>query len=326
LAGTATVNVVIKLYQNKIMKDYYIESFLEMMLAEKGASKNTIDSYRRDLAELYGFLKHRKIQTENAATSDIREFFEHLANFTPSPSTLARKLSSIKQFYKFLLNDGTIDKNPALVIDTPKLHKKIPKYLNEAEVEILIQTAHNDKSAEGLRLTALLETLYASGMRVTELVSLKTSNMQIMFKDKKASLRNYLIIKGKGNKERVVPLGRSAIEALEAYLDIRDMFTADKFNTFLFPSSSKGGYLTRQRFHQLLKELATKANLDKEKVSPHILRHSFASHLLNGGANLKIVQELLGHSDISTTQIYTHILNQRLKDIVNENHPLAQVK
>ena len=308
------------------MSDNYIDSFLEMMQAERGASKNTIESYQRDLTELYHFLKYRKISTELASTSDIRSFFEHLSNFTPSPNTLARKLSSIKQFYKFLLNDGTISKNPALVIDSPKLPQKIPKYPNEEEVELLLQTSHENKSAEGVRLTALLETLYASGMRVTELVSLRMNNLQIISQNGKKQLRNYLIIKGKGNKERLVPLSQSAIEALEGYIAIRDIFTDDKFNHFLFPSSSKEGYLTRQRFHQLIKELATKANLDKNKVSPHVLRHSFASHLLSGGANLKVVQELLGHSDISTTQIYTHILNQRLKDIVLENHPLAETE
>jgi len=307
------------------MDDYYIDSFIEMMEAEKGASQNTIESYKRDLNELFHFLKNRKVDIEKADTSDIRGFFEQQANFTHSPSTIARKLSSIKQFYKFLMNDAVISKNPALVIDAPKLAKKIPKYLNIDEVDTLLATAHNDKSAEGMRLTALLETLYASGMRVTELVALQMNNLQMMFEGKKASLRNYLIIKGKGNKERLVPLSPSAINALEEYINIRDMFTNDKFNNWLFPSSAKQGYLTRQRLHQLLKQLAIDSGIDPDKVSPHVLRHSFASHLLNGGANLKVVQELLGHSDISTTQIYTHILNQRLKDIVNENHPLAEV-
>lgn len=307
------------------MPDYYIDSFLEMMTAERGSSKNTIDSYSRDLTELYHFLKNRKVSPEEATTSDIREFFEQQANFTHCASTIARKLSSIKQFYKFLTNDGIMPNNPVLVIDSPKIAKKIPKYLNIIEVEMLLQEAHKDKSAEGVRLTALLETLYASGMRVTELVSLSTNNLQIILKDKKATLRNYLIIKGKGDKERLVPLSKTAVTALEEYMEIRDMFTTYKFNNWLFPSDAKQGFLTRQRLHQLLKQLATKANLDKDKVSPHVLRHSFASHLLNGGANLRVVQELLGHSDISTTQIYTHILNQRLKDIVNEHHPLAEV-
>lgn len=307
------------------MPDYYIDSFLEMMTAERGSSKNTIDSYSRDLTELYHFLKNRKVSPEEATTSDIREFFEQQANFTHCASTIARKLSSIKQFYKFLTNDGIMPNNPVLVIDSPKIAKKIPKYLNIIEVEMLLQEAHKDKSAEGVRLNALLETLYASGMRVTELVSLSTNNLQIILKDKKATLRNYLIIKGKGDKERLVPLSKTAVTALEEYMEIRDMFTTDKFNNWLFPSDAKQGFLTRQRLHQLLKQLATKTNLDKDKVSPHVLRHSFASHLLNGGANLRVVQELLGHSDISTTQIYTHILNQRLKDIVNEHHPLAEV-
>jgi integrase/recombinase XerD len=200
-----------------------------------------------------------------------------------------------------------LSENPAMVIEAPKQSHKLPKYLSTDEVNQLLQTSSYDKTAEGIRLHALLQTLYASGMRVTELVSLKLSNLQMVKKDNRTTLRNFLIINGKGNKERVVPLNPTSIQALEEYLSIRDIFLGHEENNRLFASTTKNrkaSFLTRQRLHQLLKELALKANIDPKKVSPHIVRHSFASHLLHGGADLRIVQELLGHSDISTTQIY----------------------
>lgn len=298
----------------------HLELFLEMMAAERGAALNTLESYRRDLTELLGFLHARQCRAEEASTTDIRHFFEQLAKASPSAATTARKLSSIKQFYKFLYSEKLVTENPVHVIEAPKKRQPLPKYLSVADVDTLITTAHQDKSLEGIRLTTLLEILYASGMRVTELVSLKTQYLQYTSPN---HLRNFLIIKGKGGKERLVPLNQAAIDALEHYLSVRPMFTQEPRNPWLFPSPSKEGYLTRQRFHQLLKELALNAGLDPALVSPHVLRHSFASHLLHGGTDIRIIQELLGHSDISTTQIYTHILNLRMKELVKTAHPLA---
>jgi integrase/recombinase XerD len=303
--------------------DSYIEMFLEMMMAERGAAGNTISAYQRDLDEFHSFLNPRKINIIEAQTEDIRAFFKTLSSSGLAASTIARKLSSIKQFYKFLCVDEFIKENPSLVMDAPKQGKSLPKYLSENQVTSLLKTAANDTSIEGLRLTALLEVLYASGLRVSELVSMKMSNLQKINIDDKISLRNFIIVKGKGNKERLVPLNNSAIKALQNYLPLRDHFFNLKNNEYLFPSSSKEGYLTRQRLHQLLKALATKSNIDAALVSPHVLRHSFASHLLNNGADLRVLQELLGHSDISTTQIYTHILSERMKKLVLEHHPLA---
>lgn len=304
----------------------YIELFLEMMMAERGAAGNTIAAYQRDLDELHSFLTPRQIPMIEATTDDIRAFFKNISASGLAPSTIARKLSSVKQFYKFLCVDEFITENPSLVMDAPKQGKALPKYLSESQVTALLKTSAEDKSIEGLRLTALLEVLYASGLRVSELVSLKMSNLQKITSGNKVTLRNFLIVKGKGNKERLVPLNQSAIEALQNYLTIRENFLPPHLhnsNEYLFPSSSQEGYLTRQRLHQLLKELALASNIDPDLVSPHVLRHSFASHLLNNGADLRVLQELLGHSDISTTQIYTHILSERMKKLVLEHHPLA---
>jgi integrase/recombinase XerD len=301
----------------------YIELFVEMMMAERGAACNTIAAYKRDLEELQIFLSRRHKEFTESETEDIRAFFKHISASGIAASTIARKLSAVKQFYKFLCVDEFITENPSLVMDAPKQAKALPKYLSEEQVTLLLETAASDKSIEGVRLVALLETLYASGLRVSELVCLKMSNLQKIGIGDKVKLRNFLIVKGKGNKERLVPLNQSAIEALQNYLPMRDHFFNLHNREWLFPSAAAEGHLTRQRLHQLIKELALAANIDPELVSPHVLRHSFASHLLNNGADLRTLQELLGHSDISTTQIYTHILSERMKKLVLEKHPLA---
>lgn len=301
-----------------------IENFIEIIKAERGASKNTVEAYTKDLKELQAFLKSKNIKLECAETDVIQKFFQNLSVAQLSGSTIARKLSCTKQFYKFLCTEEEREDNPALSISPPRIAKSLPKYLSTGDVDALLQVAYSDKSAEGLRLSALLEVLYASGMRVTELVSLKMNNLQKISSSAQVKLRNFIIIKGKGGKERLVPLNKTAISSLEEYLKIRDLFTNYKNDKWVFPSSAKQGFLTRQRFHQLLKELAVKAGIEAKKVSPHILRHSFASHLLHNGADLRVIQELLGHSDISTTQIYTHILSERMKELVEEKHPLAE--
>ncbi len=305
----------------------YIESFLEMMAAEKGAAKNTLDSYRRDLLDVASFITKHNLDVLTLKSEDLRKYFISLDAQALSSRTIARRLSSIKHLFKFLYNDNIRQDNPSLSLDAPKSSKSLPKHLTEAEVELLLTTAHSDKSAEGLRMTALIELLYASGMRVSEMVMLKMNALQKINISGKITLRDFIILKGKGNKERLVPLNKSAIAALEEYLKIRNFFikTHTEKNIWVFASNSREGFLTRQRFHQLLKELALNSGIDPEKVSPHVIRHSFASHLLNHGADLRVLQELLGHSDISTTQIYTHILNERMKKLVEEHHPLAKV-
>lgn len=304
------------------MTDKLIEAFLEMMMAERGASKNTTDAYRRDLEEFARLAKKQKSDLQYADNEHIRDHLRTLHQAGLSPRTTARKLSSLKQFYAFLFSEGTRKDNPTLNIDAPKQGKSLPKYLSEDEVDHLLATAHEDESPEGIRLSALLELLYASGLRVSELVTLPMAAVRKLQND---VTQKYLIVKGKGNKERLVPLNDSAIKALLAYLSLRTHFMAHAKNRYVFASRGKEGYLTRQRMGQLLKALALKANLDPIKVSPHVLRHSFASHLVHHGADLRVVQELLGHADISTTQIYTHVLNERMKSLVFDKHPLARI-
>ncbi|MCE3232787.1 MAG: hypothetical protein K0R98_1044 [Rickettsiaceae bacterium] len=226
--------------------------FLEMMMAERGSAKNTIAAYQRDLEEFTVFITRREKSVLEVETEDIRAFFKTLATAKLSAKSIARKLSSIKQFYKFLCTEDLMQDNPSLALESPKQAKSLPKYLSETEITALINTAYMDKSIEGIRLVALLEVLYASGMRVSELVSLKITGSKITDK-------NYLIIKGKGNKERLVPLNQSALKALQNYLPLRDHFFTLHNREWLFPSSSKEGHLTRQRLHQLLKELALAA-------------------------------------------------------------------
>jgi len=296
------------------MADPLIESFLEMMTAERGASRNTILSYARDLDDARAYLKSRKVSFESADRDVLEEYMVSLSKSGLSPRTIARRLSSLRQLYRFLYTENRRADNPAAQLDTPRQPRTLPKSLTAQDITTLIATAR----AEGeLRLTAMLELLYASGLRVSELVTLPARALE-----RKGSERfAFLTVRGKGNKERIVPLHDAAVDALQAYLAQRK----DE-PKWLFPSRGKEGHITRQRFGQMLKSLAARAGLDPEKISPHTLRHSFASHLLAGGADLRVIQELLGHADISTTQIYTHVEQERLTKLVNEHHPLAGKK
>ncbi len=295
----------------------HLESFLEMMGVERGSSANTIESYRRDLADFIGFIKE---PAETVSREKIIKYMSSLADKGFSARTRARKLSSLNQFFLFLYVEKIRTDNPCTNIDAPKLGKSLPKFLEEEEVEKLLEAAASDT-----RLKCLLEILYATGLRVTELISLKKSSIRREKDD------FHVFVKGKGNKERIVPLGRKAVEALGEYLRECEIKTEKKKKTaaataqneWLFPSGKS--HLTRQRFGQMLKELAINSGIDPEKVSPHVLRHSFASHLLHHGADLRLVQELLGHEQIATTQIYTHIQSKKLYDLVQQHHPLAKV-
>ncbi|MBT3658277.1 MAG: site-specific tyrosine recombinase XerD [Rhodospirillaceae bacterium] len=298
----------------------HVETFLDMMVADRGAAENTIESYRRDLEDFLGFLVRRKRTLESAETTHIRGYLKTLSEAGMAPSTSSRRLSAIRQFYRFMHAERVRDDDPSGGLDSPKPRKALPKFLSEAEVEQLLEAAHGRSGTVGLRLTALVETLYATGLRVSELVGLPISALS---RD-----GTMLVFRGKGGKERMVPLSEPAIDGLAAYLPIRESFlprgrAAD--NGFMFPSRGRQGHLTRVRFHQILKELAMEAGLDPKRVSPHVLRHSFASHLLAHGADLRALQQMLGHSDISTTQIYTHVLDERLKALVSDAHPLADL-
>lgn len=308
-----------------------IETFLEMMAAERGAAPATLDAYARDLGDFAAFLAARGIAVDAAGPVDVADHMVELAARGMAASTQARHLSAIRQFHRFLYGEGFRPDDPTGTIDAPKKGRPLPKVLSEAEVERLIETAEAEAEArvdgEGrdlsaavrgrrLRLHALLETVYATGLRVSELVSLPASAIR--------GEAPFLTVRGKGSKERLVPLSRRARAAMGAHVDhLKAVGRWAAGERWLFPSWSASGHATRQAFARDLKDLAVRLGLPAALVSPHVLRHAFASHILAHGADLRVVQQLLGHADISTTQIYTHVLDERLRDLVETRHPLA---
>jgi integrase/recombinase XerD len=294
----------------------HIDSFLEMMAAERGASPRTLDAYRRDLGDFAGFHKGR---VADATPEDLRRYLDHLKRAAMAPRTASRRLSCLRQFFKFLYSEGLRKDDPTASLDSPRLPQGLPKFLTEEEVERLLAAAREIEGIKGLRAVALLELLYATGLRVSELVS-----MPLAVARGKAAI----IVRGKGDKERMIPVGETARDAIVAYLEVREAFIPPPAKTSprLFPAPGAGGHLSRATFSSLLKDIAVRAGLSPSKVSPHVLRHSFATHLLAHGADLRSLQQMLGHADISTTQIYTHVLDERLKKLVQDNHPLAKLK
>jgi integrase/recombinase XerD len=299
-----------------------IELFLDMLAAERGASVNTLDAYRRDLADFSADLTATK-QTIAAADSDaLRAYLARLAKRQLAPASVARRLSAIRQLYRFLYGEGHRGDDPAAAIEGPKRGRSLPKVLSIKQVDGLLTQAKAAMQSESklerlraARMACLLEVLYATGMRVSELVALPESAAR---RDQRM-----LVIRGKGGRERLVPLNEAARQTMKDYLALREEAKADK-SKWLFPSFGESGHLTRQHFARELKALAAAAGLKSSQVSPHVLRHAFASHLLQNGADLRVVQTLLGHADISTTQIYTHVLEERLKSLVRDLHPLAE--
>ena len=281
----------------------YIDIFLEALAAERGRSNKTLESYSCDLhhadAEIPGGLM-------GATNTAIQNYLSHLPD---RASSIARKASAIRGFYKFLMLEKIITENPAANLELPKRTRALPKFLSVAEIELLISSAGDVKNA--IRLRAMLELVYASGLRVSELCELPMS----------ANLGDKLLIHGKGAKERIVPMHERAQHALKKWLELR----GDTESKYVFPSSGKTGHITRDGFFKILKKCAVLAGIAPERVSPHVLRHSFASHLLAGGANLRAIQTMLGHEDISTTQIYTHVLPEKLRETVVEHHPLGHI-
>ena len=297
--------------------DRLVEAFTEMLAAERGAAKNTCQAYKRDLSDLAAFLIRRGLSLEDTAGEDLRAYLTALDGAQLTSRTVARRLSALRQFHRFLVSEGLRDDDPSATLDSPRLGRSLPKVLSEAEVDRLLAAARGRSGAEGARLLALIELLYATGLRVSELVGLPLSAV--------AGDREVMIVRGKGGRERLIPMSGPAREAVAAYRGARGRFLAGgKESPWLFPSGGRGGHLTRRRVGQLLKALAVEAGLDPARVSPHVLRHAFASHLLDHGADLRAVQKMLGHADISTTQIYTHVLDERLRRLVHEHHPLAR--
>jgi integrase/recombinase XerD len=307
------------------MTQAHLRQFLEMLAAERRATDNTLQAYRRDLEDFSAFLRKSDRAFADAVPADVVAYMRGLDDAGLAPASRARRLSAVRQLYKFLLSEGIIAEDPTYGYAGPKKGRSLPKTLSVADVDLLIEAArariegaNGREKVRALRLYALLEMLYATGMRVSELVTLPRSVL--------AGDGRVLTIKGKGGRERLVPLNRAAREALTRYLEVgyEDGVARMLRTKFLFASRGAEGHLTRQRLAQELKELAEDAGLDPQRVSPHVLRHAFASHLLDRGADLRSVQQLLGHADISTTQIYTHVLEERLKQVVFEHHPLAR--
>lgn len=313
-----------------------IDLFLDMLAAEQGAGDNTLSAYRRDLEDLSAFLKHAGQGFADASTQALRDYLADLDTRGFKSSSVARRLSSTRHLFRFLLNERIRADDPAAILSGPKRGRPLPKVLSIADVDRLLTRARELMQASGqsaaqqvraARLHCLLEVLYATGLRVSELVSLPLS----------AARRDarMIVVRGKGDKERLVPLNDSARQAMADYLAAiasvqgakdgqKPAAKAPKPSKWLFPSFGESGHLTRQHFARDLKDLAVAAGLPARVISPHVVRHAFASHLLHNGADLRIVQTLLGHTDISTTQIYTHVVEERLKSLVRDLHPLAE--
>lgn len=299
-----------------------IEAFLEMMSAERGAADNTLAAYRRDLEDFTAFLG-KNGAAERADAAAIRAYLGDLDSRGFAASSAARRLSSLRQFFRFLMLEGVRGEDPTSALDAPKKRRGLPKVLSEGEIDRLLTEARRQVEASdaglgrlrALRMLCCLELAYATGMRVSELIALPRAVA--------AAGRPFLLVRGKGGRERMVPIGGPALEAMRLYLGELAERLPHADGTWLFPAESASGHVTRQAFGRDLKRLAGAAGISAAKVSPHVLRHAFASHLLQNGADLRAVQQLLGHADISTTQIYTHVLDERLKALVETSHPLA---
>jgi len=304
--------------------DRLIELFLDMLAAERGAAANTLAAYRRDLDDFSAHLRNARRSVATARADDVRAYLAALAGRSFSAASVARRLSAVRQLYRFLYAEDHRKDDPAAAIEGPRRGRPLPKVLSIADVDRLLAVARApaedaarplNERLRAMRFVCLLEVLYATGLRVSELVSLPASTAR---RDQRM-----LMIRGKGGKERIV-LNDAARRAMSEYLALWREVGRSAESQYLFPSFGESGHLTRQHFARDLKRLAATAGLRADKISPHVLRHAFASHLLQNGADLRSVQTLLGHADISTTQIYTHVLAERLKSLVRDLHPLAQ--
>lgn len=294
-----------------------LELFLEMMAVERNAAANTLKNYGRDLERFAAYAKKRGETLDSAGADDIAAWLGALEAEGLSASTAALKVSALRQFYQFLYAEGVRGDNPTAAIDRPRTKRPLPKILSVDEARRIVEAAAKEEGPKALRLKAMVETLYAAGLRVSELVSLPLAAYR--------SGEPYLLVRGKGGKERLAPLGGAAATALDDYLSVRGVFLNEgAVSPWLFPSRGKTGHVTAARFAQMLKDLAVAAGVEPSRVSPHVLRHAFATHLLDGGADLRAVQQMLGHADITTTQIYTHVAQDRLRDLVFTKHPLAK--
>lgn len=312
-----------------------IKEYIQKIYAEDGLSKNTINSYENDIRQFSKYLKNKNIIT--ATNEDLRNYITYLYNNKIRNSSLSRKISSLRGFYNFLINDNKININPSIDIESPKKYKILPKFLSIEQVTNLLKKIDDDQTEYGLMLSTIIEILYGSGLRVSELISLKISTIEW---DENNKIRNYIIINGKGNKERIVPLSLSSISKLERYIILREQMNISN-SIWLFPGNIRysnnnkiikkrkydtknNNHITRQKINYMLRNLAISTEINPDLVHPHALRHSFATHLLNNGINIIYLQELLGHTSISTTEIYTYITQNKLADLLNKHHPLSK--
>jgi integrase/recombinase XerD len=295
-----------------------VDSFLQALSVDRAASQRTLEAYGRDLEDVISHFNIAAHGLLGLNEADLASFFNALDARGLASSTLRRKRSALRQFYRFCVSEDLLDHDPSRKIAAARLQKILPKVLSRDELEALLRATEAKHPSQGARLRCIIEIGYASGMRISEIVSLKLDSVK---KDPA-----FLIIKGKGGHERLVPLNPSSRLAIKAYIEVRPQFLdrKDKANMYLFCSRGADGYLTRRRVGQLLDEAALIAGIDPVRVSPHVLRHAFATHLLEGGADLRVVQTLLGHADISTTQIYTHVAGDRLKAVIETHHPLSK--
>ena len=316
----------------------YIEIFINSLIGTEGLSKNTIDAYRNDISKLCQYFKNKDILY--IKQSDLEEYISYLSG-TYTTRTVDRNISSIKHFYDFLQLEKIIKHNPATLLEHQKQEQLLPNFLTEEEVNTLLNKSKKDDSNFGVQFNCMLELLYASGMRISELVSLKISNLERNFnlKNNSYKINNYIKILGKGNKERIVPITENAISILENYIKLRENLLNGIYSEYLFTTKvifarnqskkvkikPKDGFVTRQVFARKLKNLAINVGIDPNKISPHVIRHSIATHLLEHGVDVRIIQQILGHSDISTTQVYTHLSNSNFKQTINKHHPLAKL-
>ena len=295
-----------------------VENFLSMMVAERGASQNTIENYQRDIEQFLLLLNQKNFSL--VTEEDVSLVVQKLTNMHYAPKSVARKISAIREFFKFLFSLNIIKENPTTYLMSPKQHKSLPKFLTEDELTLLIKTAQAKDSFSSRRMATMLVLMSECGLRVSELVGLPENCINYE--------KNEILIKGKGSKERLIPISKEAQTAVLDYTNYREHFMkAGRRSIWLFPSvKSSSGHVSREAFFIALKELALEAGLNPEKVSPHVLRHTFATRLLNHDADLRSVQKMLGHEDISTTEIYTHITSEKLINTVKRLHPLSRLK
>lgn len=321
--GGRRERVLEKLHGVAASDRHLVEMFLEAISAERGAAANTRDAYALDIGQYLCHLTKSGTSAANANTSHIRDFVADMAARGLSSRSQTRKLSALRQFHGFLVAEGHRDNDPTTTIDSPARGQPLPKFLTADEVDRLFEAVHMVPGWRGVRLKAMVEILYATGLRVSELVSLKCASV--------ARDGRTVTVRGKGGKERLVPLSVPARDALKAWLPVRKQLlessgAARPAPVWLFPSRSAAGHLTRDRFAKLLRDLAIPAGIEPRRISPHVLRHAFATHLLANGADLRSVQQMLGHADISTTEIYTRVLDDRLRSLVRDVHPLSDLR